>query len=97
MVFLSFLCMCVYLQSQNMCVYVLSFVVVVVHAGKHKERAANTSFYLDSVVAEVPPQRALRHNFQMFAGPKDPELLAQHELGDAVYYGWFAWFANLLE
>ncbi len=62
----------------------------------HKERAVNTSFYVDSVIMEVPPKRALRHEFRLFAGPKDPEVLKDYGLGQCIYYGWFSTFAILL-
>ncbi len=63
---------------------------------RHKERAVNTSFYVDSVLKEVPPNLALRHEFQLFAGPKDPEILSNYGLSDCIYYGWFATFAKML-
>ncbi len=63
---------------------------------RHKERAVNVSFFLDSSVATVGPGKAIRKDLQLFAGPKQPELLAKHGLGDSIYYGWFALFARLL-
>ncbi|HUT12681.1 MAG TPA: YidC/Oxa1 family insertase periplasmic-domain containing protein [Thermoguttaceae bacterium] len=32
--------------------------------------------------------------FEIFAGPKRPDLLAEYGLGDLVYYGWFSWAAR---
>lgn len=63
---------------------------------RHKERAVNASFFLDTTTVGVPAGGSMRQNLRMFAGPKRPELLQQYGLGDAVYYGWFAWFASLL-
>ena len=63
---------------------------------KHKERAVNTSFYVDSLIKEVPPNRALRHEIDLFTGPKEPEVLVDHGLSQLAYYGWFATFAKLL-
>ncbi len=63
---------------------------------RHQERAVNTSFSLDSVVATVPPGGSLRDELSLFAGPKDPEILASYGLGDCVYYGWFSAFAKVL-
>jgi len=63
---------------------------------RHKERAVNSTFYLDSIVQEVPPGGELRQELQLFAGPKQPDLLAKYELGDAIYYGWFSGFAKAL-
>ncbi len=64
---------------------------------KHQERAANTSFFLDSQTAEVAPGEALMHKVQMFAGPKQKELMAAHGLSDAIYYGWFSAIAKPLQ
>lgn len=58
---------------------------------KHKERAINTSFYLDSQIETVPPGDSIRQELQLFAGPKEPEVAEEHNLQDSVYYGWF-WF-----
>jgi len=62
----------------------------------NQERAVNVSFYLDSVSQQVPPGAAIRQELRMFAGPKDPDLLAKFGLGELVYYGWFAMFAKIL-
>ena len=63
---------------------------------RHKERAVNSSFYLDSVVTDVPAGGSIRQELRMFAGPKKPELLARYGLDEAVYYGWFSYFAKIL-
>ncbi len=63
---------------------------------RHQERAVNTTFFLDSVVAEVPPGASLKEDLRLFAGPKQPELLQQYDLSRCIYYGWFATFAKLL-
>jgi YidC/Oxa1 family membrane protein insertase len=63
---------------------------------KYQEHAVNTSFYLDSVVRDVPPGAALGHSFRLFAGPKDPEIVEQAGLSNTIYYGWFSWFAKIL-
>lgn len=63
---------------------------------RHQERAVNTSFSLDSVVAAVPPGGSLRDELSLFAGPKDPDVLDNYGLGDCVYYGWFSAFAKVL-
>lgn len=61
-----------------------------------QERAVNATFYLDSAVASVPPGSSLKQNLRLFAGPKQPELFAEHGLDDCIYYGWFSWPAKLL-
>lgn len=62
----------------------------------NQERAVNTTFYLDSVVAEIPPGSSLKQSLRLFAGPKQPELFAQYGLSDCIYYGWFWWVAQPL-
>ncbi|WP_153555586.1 YidC/Oxa1 family insertase periplasmic-domain containing protein [Roseimaritima sediminicola] len=64
---------------------------------KHKERAANTSFFLDSQSVSVAPGESLKHRVRMFAGPKQEELLATYGLSDAIYYGWFSMIARPLQ
>lgn len=63
---------------------------------RHKERAANTSFYLDSGTTPLAPGAKWTQKIRMFAGPKAPELLEPYGLGDAIYYGWFAYFSKFL-
>lgn len=63
---------------------------------KHKERAVNSSFYLDSDIATLAAGESISHSLRMYAGPKDPELLAPYGLSEAVYYGWFSMFAKAL-
>ncbi|MCM2372966.1 YidC/Oxa1 family insertase periplasmic-domain containing protein [Aporhodopirellula aestuarii] len=63
---------------------------------KNKERAVNTTFYLDSAVVEVPAGSSLKQSLRLFAGPKQPDLFAHYGLEDCIYYGWFSWPAKLL-
>lgn len=63
---------------------------------KHQERAVNTTFYLDSAVAEVPPGSSLKQSLRLFAGPKQQELFDSVGLSDCIYYGWFSWIAKPL-
>ncbi len=63
---------------------------------RHQERAVNSTFFLDSAIATVPPGRSLGQQVRLFAGPKRPELLEPYGLGDCIYYGWFATFAKAL-
>ncbi|MCC9602493.1 YidC/Oxa1 family insertase periplasmic-domain containing protein [Stieleria sp. JC731] len=63
---------------------------------KHKERAVNTSFALNSKAVELAPGESFRQSLQMFAGPKEPELLAAHGISDFIYYGWFGYFSTIL-
>jgi len=36
----------------------------------------------------------LNDEFEVFAGPKKPDLLAHYGLGSLVYYGWFGWVSK---
>ena len=63
---------------------------------RHKERAVNTSFYLNGKAIEVAPGQGIQQSLTMFAGPKEPELLESHGLGSFVYYGMFSFFSSLL-
>lgn len=62
----------------------------------HKERAVNVSFFLDSAAKEVPPQTAITQQWQLFAGPKAPELLDSLGLSDTIEYGWFGGVSKFL-
>jgi YidC/Oxa1 family membrane protein insertase len=47
----------------------------------------------------VDPGMTVAHRYEIFAGPKKPELLAQYGakaagMDDLVYYGWFGWVAR---
>ncbi len=63
---------------------------------RHKERAVNTSFYLDSVAQTVPAGGKIQEQIRFFAGPKKPDLLPKYGLSETIYYGWFALFAKWL-
>jgi YidC/Oxa1 family membrane protein insertase len=74
---------------------------------KAARKSTNVSFHLDSQSFEIFPYDAeaeakgegnatFRQSFEIFAGPKVPELLAVYELGDCIYYGWFAPVSKLL-
>ena len=63
---------------------------------KHKERAVNVSFYINSDTVNVESGQAFKHRLRMYAGPKEPELLASYGLQDYVYYGWFSFFSSIL-
>lgn len=65
---------------------------------RHQERAVNTTFYLDSEIKEFGPGESWEQQFRLFAGPKQPELLARYGLQDCIYYGlWlFSVFARIL-
>lgn len=63
---------------------------------RHQERAVNVSFYVDSKVATVADGQSLKNNVRLFAGPKQPDLLAASGLSRTIEYGWFGWVAEPL-
>lgn len=64
--------------------------------GKHRSRAVNSTFALDSEIQRVPPGGTLTDRVRLFTGPKDPDVLAPLGLSGVVYYGWFEYFSKLL-
>jgi len=62
----------------------------------HQERAADVSFFVDSIVAEVPPGASLKQPLRLFAGPKVPELVEPFGLDAAIEYGWFGSVSKIL-
>ena len=64
---------------------------------KAKRNTANTSFEVLSKTHELAPgDDALVQSFEVFAGPKRPDLLDGYGLGNLAYYGWFGWVAKPL-
>ena len=63
-----------------------------------KQQAANIGFWFESNAAKIAPKGEWKQSYQIFAGPKDPELLAAYKLDEAIEYGWdiFRFFAKLL-
>ncbi len=61
---------------------------------KSEKKLTDVSFRMTSKAFELPPGESLRHDYELFAGPKKPALLDQYvngdsNLGELVYYGWF--------
>lgn len=57
---------------------------------KDKQHLVNTSCRLASQPYELAPGGPPAvQRFRLFAGPKQPDVLAQYELGELLYYGWF--------
>ena len=54
-------------------------------------RAISREFDL---TAAGTPGDTLRHSFEIFAGPKRPELLSRYDMSGLVYYGWFGWVSR---
>jgi YidC/Oxa1 family membrane protein insertase len=70
----------------------------VVQIPKTRLRTANVSVRLSSSPTEVAAGGELKHNYQVFFGPKDPVLLGRYGLSPLLEYGWpiFAYPAQLL-
>lgn len=64
----------------------------------------NVSFNIVSDAVELEPGKSVSHSYQVFAGPKRPDLLSQYfaagdkaySLNDFVYYGWFGGVARAM-
>jgi YidC/Oxa1 family membrane protein insertase len=70
-----------------------------VPANKNKKKLLDVSCRMVSVETKLAADGGRRTDrFQIFAGPKRPELLAKYAapytLGDLVYYGWFGWVSR---
>ncbi|MCA9163839.1 MAG: YidC/Oxa1 family insertase periplasmic-domain containing protein [Planctomycetales bacterium] len=65
---------------------------------KAKIRAANVSFAIVSPTYTVAPNEEVKQSFVVFAGPKDPDVLAAYDLSESIEYGWgiFELFARPL-
>ena len=59
------------------------------------KRMTNVSCRLVTQPYRLAPNGAVSHRFEIFAGPKKPELLARYDgLGELMYYGWFGFVAR---
>jgi YidC/Oxa1 family membrane protein insertase len=65
---------------------------------KNRIRTVNTSVLLVSDVARVAPGGTLKHEYNVFFGPKDPAILSHYQLDALIEYGWpiFKYPAQLL-
>lgn len=63
---------------------------------KHQEKAANVSFWLDTQSRAIDAGQSNKEQLQIFIGPKQPELLDQYGLTNAIEFGWFWWVARPL-
>ncbi len=59
-----------------------------------RKNVTNTSCRLIGKRQALASGGVLRHRFEIFAGPKKPDLLAPYQLDELVYYGWFSWIAE---
>lgn len=64
-----------------------------------KRKLVNVTCRLVSKDLTLNPGEPISHRYEIFAGPKQPELLSQFgakgsTMDDLVYYGWFGWVAR---
>lgn len=69
---------------------------------RHNIRLTNVSCKLTSQATTITREKPLKHEYQLFAGPKQRELLGQYgppqdvdtiNLSELIYYGWQPWAA----
>jgi len=61
---------------------------------EERKKRTDVSFRLTSQVVSIEPDKPLRQRFEIFAGPKSPEVLAVHGLNECIVYGWFGQIAK---
>jgi YidC/Oxa1 family membrane protein insertase len=63
-----------------------------------KHQAANIGFWIESEPITLAANSEKIWAFNVFTGPKDPELLAAYQVDQTLYYGWkiFGFFAKPL-
>ncbi|MBP3558163.1 MAG: YidC/Oxa1 family insertase periplasmic-domain containing protein [Thermoguttaceae bacterium] len=65
---------------------------------KERPNFADVSFRLRSAELQLAPRGAagdsVAHTFEIFAGPKRPDVLATYDLSETLVYGWF-WFVSI--
>ena len=63
-----------------------------------KQQAANIGFWFETESTKIAPKGEWKQSYQIFAGPKDPELLTAYKLDESIEYGWhiFGFFAKRL-
>ncbi|MCY3009400.1 MAG: YidC/Oxa1 family insertase periplasmic-domain containing protein [Planctomycetota bacterium] len=64
----------------------------------YKQQAANVGYWIETEEATFIANSEKTFGYTVFAGPKDPQLLAAYKLDKAIYYGWgiFDFFARQL-
>lgn len=65
---------------------------------KERPNFADVSFRLRAADVELAPRGqagdSIAHEFEIFAGPKRPDVLAAYDLSETLVYGWF-WFVSI--
>jgi YidC/Oxa1 family membrane protein insertase len=55
---------------------------------KTRLKTADVSFFLTTKPETIQPSAELKHEYQVFFGPKDPNVLSQYKLDALIEYGW---------
>ncbi len=63
---------------------------------KSQTQATNVSFWFDTESIVIPPGQSKSTHVRIFAGPKDPTILASYGLERFIEYGWFPMIAKPL-
>lgn len=56
----------------------------------------DVTFRADSSSLTVPAGSSTTHSYEIFAGPKHKDVLADYGLEECIVYGWFKWPAQLM-
>ena len=57
---------------------------------QHKNRA-NISSRVITTPLKIAPAESVSQSYRFFAGPKEPEVLANYQMQKLIVYGWFGW------
>ncbi|QGJ71376.1 Membrane protein insertase YidC [Planctomycetales bacterium 10988] len=60
------------------------------------ERLSDTTVRVVPLSRPVAGNQSISDSYNLFVGPKDPEILSTYDLGSLLNYGWFAPIVNLL-
>jgi YidC/Oxa1 family membrane protein insertase len=71
--------------------------LVVGDVDEQRPARANISFRFHSLPQTIAPGQSHAAQFDLFAGPKTPDVLAAYELGALVDYGYFSWIAKPMQ
>ena len=59
-------------------------------------QATNTSFWFDTLEVPLASGESFSQRYLVYLGPKETASLADHNLEEAIEYGWFGWIAKPL-
>ena len=65
-----------------------------IHEDRHN--LSNISFRLTSAMRKLPPGDSVTDEYELFAGPKKPKLMAEYGVDSLIEYGMFSWVAQAM-